>query len=135
MNSRRSIDTPSSQQPEPPERCEEKPAINWTTCPICGAAVQRRHLKRHLRRVHHARPSTIVHTPSIRSSGRLTASEAAELRRAYQESRLIADQAIADYLRRLPNQDEMGRFGVPQDKYRWGFYGSRSMEYDAWRRS
>lgn len=135
MNSRGSIDTQSKQNPQQPQRCEEKPAAQWTTCAICGADVQRRHLKRHLRRVHHARPSPVASTPSIRSSRHLTPSEAGELRRAYQESRLISDQAIADYLRRLPNQDEMGRFGVPQDKYRWGFYGSRSMEYDAWRRS
>lgn len=65
---------------------------------------------------------------------RITPEDARELRRANQDS-LVSDQAIADYLKRFPVHEEIGKFGVPQDKYRWGFYGSRSMEYDVWRRT
>ena len=46
---------------------------------------------------------------------------------------LINDQAIADYLRRNPVTEDMGKFGVPQDKYRYKFYGHASMEVDQWR--
>lgn len=66
---------------------------------------------------------------------RITAKGVHEPRTAFQENSLVSDQAIAEYLRRVPHREEMGKFGVPQDKHRWGFYGSRSMEYDIWRRT
>ena len=46
---------------------------------------------------------------------------------------LINDRAIADYLRRNPVTEDMGKFGVPQDKYRYNFFGHASMEVDQWR--
>lgn len=41
------------------------------------------------------------------------------------------NKVIKKYLDKNPHED-MGKFGVPQDKYRHGFYGSNSMEYDVW---
>lgn len=49
-------------------------------------------------------------------------------------SPLIQNSEIAKYLKRVPTHQEMGKFGVPQDRYRWGFYGSSTMEFDAWRK-
>jgi hypothetical protein len=60
--------------------------------------------------------------------------EAGELLEALSDHHLIADKMVADYLKRNPVKDEMGKFGVPQDKYRWGFYGNKTMEYDSWSR-
>jgi hypothetical protein len=54
-------------------------------------------------------------------------------RAAVKEQPFIQDPAIADYLMRRPVPG-VGRFGKPQDKYRWGFYGSKSMSYDIWRK-
>ncbi len=45
---------------------------------------------------------------------------------------LVSDPQIRSYLERNPVREEMGKFGVPQDKYRWGFYGHGTMEYDSW---
>lgn len=49
-------------------------------------------------------------------------------------SPLIQNAEIAKYLKRVPMHQEIGKFGVPQDKYRWGFYGSSTMDFDTWRK-
>lgn len=59
---------------------------------------------------------------------------AAEIISAMREMELARNKEIAEYLKRHPIHNEIGKFGVPQDKYRWGFYGSSSMEYDIWRK-
>lgn len=65
----------------------------------------------------------------------LTPEQARLQRQALKESDLVSDQKIRDYLQRNPNrEDRIGKFGVPRDKYRWGFYGHQTMEYDAWGR-
>ncbi len=59
--------------------------------------------------------------------------EAAGIREALTEQKLRADKEIADYISRNPiKEDQFGKFGVPQDKYRWGFYGHKTMEFDVW---
>lgn len=58
----------------------------------------------------------------------------AELKKAMTEIEDKKDKEISDYLKKHPIKDGIGKFGVPQDKYRWGFYGSSSMEYDIWRK-
>ena len=40
---------------------------------------------------------------------------------------------INDFIKRNPAPDELGKFGKPQDPYRRGAYGTRSMEYDVTR--
>lgn len=47
---------------------------------------------------------------------------------------IIQNKEIFEYLKKNPTKEEIGKFGVPQDKYRYGFYGSTSMEYDIWRK-
>ena len=63
----------------------------------------------------------------------LTPEEAKKLREAMRDNKLVGNEAIRKYLREHP-YEEKKPFGEPQDKYRWGFYGSRSMEYDVWGR-
>ncbi|EIJ36996.1 hypothetical protein [Thiothrix nivea] len=47
---------------------------------------------------------------------------------------IIQNKEILDYLEKNPTKEGIGKFGVPQDKYRYDFYGSNSMEYDIWRK-
>lgn len=47
----------------------------------------------------------------------------------------ISDKEIIKrYLAANPAPDSMGKFGVPQSKYRYGTYGLGSMEYNPWAR-
>jgi hypothetical protein len=65
----------------------------------------------------------------------LTPEQARAQRQALKDNALVHDQQIRDYLRRNPIKEEkIGKRGVPQDKYRWGFYGHQTMEYDSWGR-
>lgn len=50
------------------------------------------------------------------------------------DSSLIQNPEIRAYIKRVPDQEGLGKFGVPQDNYRYGFYGANSMEYDVWRK-
>lgn len=87
------------------------------TCPICNTKVKELNLKRHFSRVHNDRKSLAV-----------------EMKMAYSEQQLCSDKQISDFLKNNPVKDYSGRFGTPQDKYRWGAYGRSSMEYDTWRK-
>lgn len=104
-------------------------------CPRCDCQVKKKNLKKHTQRIHKTkrragRKKGGRYIPPPREN--LTAAEALELRKAIEDQNLCSDREIAEYLKKNPLKDEMGKFGVPQDKYRWGFYGSKSMEYDAW---
>ena len=113
-----------------------------TTCPQCDISVKKKNLKKHIRRIHEKKKinltrkrnrgeeekSEITPLPSFE----MTPAVAAELLKAMKDTRLVTDKKIAEYLRKNPAKREMNKFGVPQDKYRWGFYGSKSMEYDVW---
>lgn len=81
------------------------------------------------------RTSSAEESQSARSrTPRMSRAEAAQKRAALNDQRLVSDKKIADYLRRNPTENQMGKFGVPQDPFRHGFYGSATMEYDVWRR-
>lgn len=65
----------------------------------------------------------------------------AKLRKAYTEVQpkkvQIREEKIAERKARRESKlgnNGLGKFGVPQDKYRWGFFGNKSMEYDIWRK-
>tara|TARA_R110000787_G_scaffold63520_1_gene142919 strand:+ start:3526 stop:3708 length:183 start_codon:yes stop_codon:yes gene_type:complete len=47
---------------------------------------------------------------------------------------IINNEIIRAYVSRVPEVDTLGKFGRPQDKYRYGFYGHASMAYDIWSR-
>ena len=57
---------------------------------------------------------------------------AREILLALKETNMTKNKEIYQYLQRNPYKEELGKYGVPQDKYRYGAYGSNSMEYDAW---
>ncbi len=137
----------SKQHGYPPTRHNDTPkqAVlvdsdnEFTTCPKCNKAVKKKNLKKHIRRIHknkvnaknkkvNKRKSKIIPLPDHK----MTPEVAAELRKALEETDIVKDKSIAEYLEKNPLKDETGKFGVPQDKYRWGFYGSKSMEYDNW---
>ncbi|OAI09676.1 hypothetical protein A1359_18510 [Methylomonas lenta] len=105
---------------------EEKQRITlegkmMVVCEICGISISKRRLSRHKERLHR-----IYNDPKRE--------EAARMRDALEETNVVSDQSIREYLARNPMKEEMGKFGVPQDKYRWGFYGSKTIEFDAWSR-
>ncbi len=72
--------------------------------------------------------------PQSISSKKEKRERATELKTALNETKIIRNQEIALYLQQHPETDSIGKFGLPQDKYRWGFYGHASMAYDIWRR-
>lgn len=57
-----------------------------------------------------------------------------KLARINKISPLIRNQEIANYLKRVSDLSGVGKHGVPQDKYRWRFYGSSTMDFDLWRK-
>lgn len=61
--------------------------------------------------------------------------DAAQQLAALRDQQLYKDVQINNYLKRTPVVEEHRKFGLPQDKYRWGFFGSKSMRYDVWGRS
>ena len=47
---------------------------------------------------------------------------------------IVQNKQILEYLKKNPSANGIGKFGVPQDKYRSNFFGSKTMEYDIWRK-
>lgn len=100
-------------------------ADDYTQCSICGGKLQLKELQAHIdKHIDTRRQKT------KRASAALTA----EARKAIEDSDLGGDQNIADYLKNNPVKVRAGTVGLPQDKYRYGFYGNKSMEYDVWRK-
>lgn len=111
-------------------------------CDKCNLSIKKKNLERHVRRVHGNRkpkrglaknnnqPSSCI--PPRRK--KLSPKDAAAYKRALGDAHFDSNKEITDYLERNPVESGMGKFGVPQDKYRWGFYGAHSMEYDVWRK-
>jgi hypothetical protein len=123
----------------------------FVACPCCRHPVKAKNLKRHLGRVHDLGANEVtINKPAggspTNQTGRMlwAAANAERARRINASNRwrfevsdvegLCRDPAIADYLQRNPVRAGMGKFGVPQDSFRWGFYGHRTMEYDSWGR-
>lgn len=101
-------------------------------CSHCAAMLNPKNLKRHLKKIHsvvtHVRQASTSRKEQLKTDG------AGRLKILRERAQKASQSAIASYLARNPVPDAMGKFGVPQDKYRWGFYGSSSMAYDAWGR-
>lgn len=47
---------------------------------------------------------------------------------------LVKDKTIHNYLEANPINNRVGKFGVPQDKFRYGFFGCSTLQYDIWRK-
>lgn len=61
-------------------------------------------------------------------------SKGRKYRGSRRDSNPILSLEIIKFLERNPYED-IGKFGVPQDKYRYGSYGSKSMVPDIWRKT
>ena len=108
----------------------------FTNCPQCNVWVKKKNLKKHIQRTHEIQNinNTINKSPPISPKNNISPKEAHEQKRALEESTVINNKVISNYLESNPKSEGGGKFGVPQDKYRRGFYGSASMDYDIWRK-
>lgn len=64
----------------------------------------------------------------------LSPQEATQKLQAIRSINIINNKEIEEYIENNPVIEKLGKFGVPQDKYRYNFYGSSSMEPDIWRK-
>lgn len=63
-----------------------------------------------------------------------TKQNAAEQLKVIKNTEMTKDREIKEFLEKNPAQEKLGKFGEPQDKFRHGYYGNSSMEYDIWRK-
>ena len=117
--------------------------VVFVQCPQCGVRLKENNLSRHVRRRHTRKNLKSEKKRDFRNGEKkikpshkqiMTQEEAKQLRAAMNETELLTNKEIAAYIKRNPLKEEVGKFGLPQDKYRWGFFGSRSMQYDVWRK-
>jgi hypothetical protein len=132
-------------------------------CEVCGVEVNKKNLAKHNNKVHllaknkknkrhQAKVNKIVaasissigaaktnkpefSSPQKRKCKRQLSPKEAAARRAALKDQNIQSNAIKAYLRRVPSKPTMGKFGVPQSKYRYNFYGHKTFCYDNWGRS
>ena len=101
-------------------------------CPKCNSKVIRKNLNKHLLKIHGIKAVNNFKSKRFSVVNQSKAEIAHEILEALKETNMIKNKEISRYLQRNPDKEELGKYGVPQDKYRYGFYGSHSMEYDAW---
>lgn len=107
----------------------------YIICPSCLQFVYEKNLERHGSKSLICK-EMLAHERQIENQRRASKAKIEE-RKKLGESRLgslVHNKQIYEYLRKNPVNNEMGEFGVPQDKYRYGFYGSSTMEYDILRK-
>ncbi len=97
-------------------------------CPRCKCNVTSKNLKKHLKRIHGE--VQVKKKPIIRD--KLTVQDAVELKKIISDKYFYKNKEINLYLNKNPIKESYGKFGVPQDKYRWGCFGGAAMEFDAW---
>lgn len=97
-------------------------------CTHCGVEVSAKNLKRHVQKFHGGEKKQ-------RKKKTLTSKQARSQFKALNDNKLSGDKSVRAYLDRVDDKPKYGKFGIPQDKYRWGFYGHSSMVYDLWRRN
>ena len=71
---------------------------------------------------------------SQRPKTTMTPRQASKALQALRSQGSGGNQEIQEYINRVPEPNKIGSFGIPQDKYRWGFYGHATMSYDIWGR-
>jgi len=101
-------------------------------CPKCKSKIVRKNLKKHLMKVHGINEENSIKSNRPPVVNQSKAEMAREILLALKETNMTKNKEIYQYLQRNPYKEELGKYGVPQDKYRYGAYGSNSMEYDAW---
>jgi hypothetical protein len=101
-------------------------------CDKCKSRVQRINIKKHYLKAHGIEVKILTYE-HFRPKSESLREKAKEMNQARKNDNFYTNKAIAQYVAKNPNKDEIGKFGVPQDKYRHGSYGVYSMEYDGWR--
>ncbi|MFT6910772.1 MAG: putative C2H2 Zn-finger protein [Oleiphilaceae bacterium] len=91
-------------------------------CPRCQCEIKEKNLKKHISRVHINKSK----------KSRALAKDIAERKELRKDDSFYSDKDVAMYLADHPVKSQTGKFGVPQDKYRWGNFGASTMEYDSW---
>jgi hypothetical protein len=107
----------------------------YIICPICHQFISEENWNRHERRS--ANCKEMIAELNAQNERRVACKKRIEERKKLGESRLgslVHNKQINEFLRKNPVNNKMGGFGVPQDKYRYGFYGNSTMEYDIWRK-
>jgi uncharacterized C2H2 Zn-finger protein len=97
----------------------------FVKCPECDKNVKSKNIKKHLNRIHGGKA---INTE-------LTVKDIRELKKIRTADSFYQNKEVAAYLSKNPKKEHIGKFGVPQDKYRWGYFGSSTMEYDSWSRN
>ena len=84
-------------------------------CPYCDALVSPKKFDKHVR---------------SKCPKRNAARQASKI-----DNEFCTDPAIKEYLALHPEPSKIGKFGVPQAKFKYSTYGLSGMEYDTWRKS
>ncbi|EIS1752970.1 hypothetical protein LZC58_000012 [Escherichia coli] len=84
-------------------------------CPYCDALISPKKFDKHVR-------SKCPKRKTVRQVSKI-------------DSEFCTDPAIKKYLEQHPEPSKIGKFGVPQAKFKYSTYGRRGMEYDTWGKS
>ena len=105
----------------------------YIICPSCLQFVYEKNLERHESKSLICK-EMLAHERQIENQRRASKAKIEERKKLGESRRnIVQNPQIYQFLRENPIKDEIRKFGVPQDKYRYGFYGSSTMEYDIWR--
>ena len=140
-----------------------KASVKNIVCPLCNKGIKEKNLEEHARRIHgkdfalhKALAAEKLEKPKAKTPSKAKKAQArkALARKKQAEKAKICKERVADrieerktlsgsivqnkqileYLKKNPSDNGIGKFGVPQDKYRSNFFGSKTMEYDIWRK-
>lgn len=111
-------------------KSRKKPSGNLVRCEYCHQQLREKNLRNHIKKNHWYK-----HTSRPLPGSSSKQEDAKYKRQALSDMSTRRDPQIQAYVSENPEPDRMGKFGVPQDPYRYNFYGSRSMEKDKWRKS
>ena len=135
----------------------------YIVCPLCNKGIKENILEEHARRIHgknfalhKALAAERLEKPKAKTPAKAKKSRARKalakkiraekakickervvdriVERKTLDGSIVQNKQILEYLIKNPCDNGMGKFGVPQDKYRHGFYGNKTMEYDALRK-
>lgn len=107
----------------------------YIICPICQQFIYEENRNRHEQRS--ANCKQMITQLNAQNERKVACKKQIDERKTLGESRLgtlVQNTDINEFLIKNPCDNGMGKFGVPQEKYRHGFYGNKTMEYDIWRK-
>lgn len=140
-----------------------KATEKYIVCPLCKKSIIEKYLEEHARIIHRKnfalhkalaaerleKPKAKTPTKAKKAQARkalairIRAEKAKSCKERIKDriaerktltSSIVQNKQILEYLKKNPSENGIGKFGVPQDKYRSNFFGSKTMEYDIWRK-